>query len=228
MLTIDGVGASREGVPVLDEVTIETDARIVGILGRSGAGKTTLLRIVAGLDAPDRGAVLLDGEPLEAARVGLVFQDYPLFSHRTVSDNLRVAARFGGAARTAEKRCEELLATMGLEDRAACSPAQLSGGERQRAAIAQQLVLPRSVLCLDEPFSGLDPFACAKVVALLRDTTGESRLVVVTHDVRAAAALCDAIFVLERGPRGARAAPACLGAAEPTRDLARLLEARLS
>src|SRR5262249_55242809 len=135
--------------------------QVVSLLGPSGVGKTRLLRIIAGLDAPDAGTVLgKDDTPLPAGSVGVVFQDYPLLRHRTVEDNLEIAGKIGGLdADDARKRTRELLKTFGLTERASFYPAQLSGGQRQRAAIAQQLVVPRQLLLMDEPFSGLDPAA---------------------------------------------------------------------
>jgi polar amino acid transport system ATP-binding protein/sulfate transport system ATP-binding protein len=220
VLTVSEVSAGRGGRPVLDAVSFEivdriregtTTGQIVSLLGPSGVGKTTLLRIIAGLDRPLHGAVRgAGGQPLDARRVGIVFQDHPLLAHRTVLDNLVVAGRIGGLdARRARGRAEELLARIGLEDRADAWPGQLSGGQHQRVAIAQQLVLPRRVVCLDEPFSGLDPAATEDVAALLVEVANEHELntiVIVTHDVRAALDVSDTILLLAPGPRGARVA----------------------
>lgn len=218
VLRVSHVTVSRGRTRVLDCVTFEVLDRIregritgqvVSLLGPSGIGKTTLLRVLGGLDKPQRGEVSgPEGKKLDPKTAGVVFQHYPLLSHRTVEDNLVLAGRMGGLdERRAKKRARELLERLGLEERCSFYPAQLSGGERQRAAIAQQLVLPRRVLLLDEPFSGLDPAALADVTQLITEVANEhelNTLVVVTHDVRAALRVSDTIVLLGRGERGAR------------------------
>ncbi|MCA9585670.1 MAG: ABC transporter ATP-binding protein [Myxococcales bacterium] len=183
--------------------------QIACVLGPSGAGKTRLLRILAGLDAPDSGEVLgPGGKPVLERKVGMVFQDYPLLRHRTVKENLTLAGRIAGLdARARNERADELLAMVRLESKADRYPAQLSGGERQRVAIAQQVVAPRRLLLLDEPFSGLDPAALVDVRELVTRVAHQHQLntvVIVTHDVRAAVAISDTILLLGKGPNGAR------------------------
>jgi NitT/TauT family transport system ATP-binding protein len=180
VLRVRDVSISRDGTHVLDHVSFNVVDRIregcitgqvVSLLGPSGIGKTTLLRVLAGLECPARGEVKgPEGKILDARSVGIVFQHYPLLAHRDVEDNLALAGRVGGLswARANERACE-LMERVGIEDRAGFYPAQLSGGQRQRAAIAQQLVLPRRVLLLDEPFSGLDPAALADVSAFVTE-----------------------------------------------------------
>src|SRR5205807_709075 len=120
-----------------------TQGQVVGLLGPSGMGKTTLFRVLAGLDAPDRGAVLLgeEGRPVERGMVGVVAQNYPLFSHRTVLSNLIVAGRSSGESGSeAGRHARDLLGRFDLAAHAYKYPAQLSGGQRQRVAIAQQFM----------------------------------------------------------------------------------------
>ena len=213
VLSVEEVSVEREGTPVLDDVSFEvvdriregrTTGQVVSLLGPSGVGKTTLLRVIAGLDRPSSGAVRgASGAPLAVRDVGIVFQDYPLLPHRTVIENLVVAGRTGGMDKErATKRAVELLARVGLEGRATYWPAQLSGGQRQRAAIAQQLVLRRRVLLLDEPFSGLDPVALADVKTLVAEVANDHELntvVLVTHDVRSAVGVSDRLLLLGGG-----------------------------
>jgi ABC-type nitrate/sulfonate/bicarbonate transport system ATPase subunit len=210
VLSVKNVHFSREDTVVLDGVTFDVVDRIregritgqiVALLGPSGIGKTTLLRVIAGLDHPARGEVRGPGGARFSRRdVGVVFQDYPLLRHRTVEDNLVVAGRVGGLdPRKARARTDELLSRVGLEDHAMHYPGQLSGGQRQRAAIAQQLVLARRVLLLDEPFSGLDPAALEDVRELVTEVANDDELntvVVVTHDIRAALAVSDTVVLL--------------------------------
>jgi NitT/TauT family transport system ATP-binding protein len=187
---------------VVDRVREGTiTGQVVGLLGPSGAGKTRLLRIIAGLDAPDRGKVRgKDGAALPAGSVGYVFQDYPLLEHRTVRGNLELAGRIGGMHHTtAHKRASELLEKFHLSDRGAFYPAQLSGGQRQRVAIAQQIMKPRQLLLMDEPFSGLDPAALDRVMKLIVEVANLDELntiVLVTHDIRAAMAVSDTLHML--------------------------------
>ena len=177
--------------------------QVVGLLGPSGAGKTRLLRIIAGLDAPDAGRVRgKDGAELPAGGVGYVFQDYPLLQHRTVRGNLELAGMIGGMdAGAARKRANHLLEIFRLSDRAEFYPAQLSGGQRQRVAIAQQIMKPRQLLLMDEPFSGLDPSALKSVMKLIVEVANLDEfnsIVLVTHDIRAAMAVSDTLHMLGR------------------------------
>jgi ABC-type nitrate/sulfonate/bicarbonate transport system ATPase subunit len=183
--------------------------QIVALLGPSGVGKTRLLRIMAGLDEADLGDVY-DGkdQPLEAGQVGVVFQDYILLRHRTVLGNLVTAGVMNGMPRvTARDKAAQLLARFNLGERAGYYPMQLSGGQRQRVAIAQQLVHQKTLLLMDEPFSGLDPAALDEVVNLLvqvRDMDEFNTLFIVTHDIRTALKVADTVLMLgrDRAPDG--------------------------
>jgi len=182
-----------------DKVT----GQIVALLGPSGVGKTQLLKIIAGLNQPDAGAVTgLHDKPIEAGSVGLVFQNYLLLRHRTVIGNLVTAGVMNGMKREDAKNAgAALLKRFGLGERADFYPAQLSGGQRQRVAIAQQLVKQKTLLLMDEPFSGLDPAALDEVIKLLeqvRDMDELNTIVIVTHDIRAALAVADTVMMLGR------------------------------
>lgn len=227
LLEVKDVKLNLGGGKILDGVSFEvidwiregtTTGQVVSLLGPSGVGKTRLLRIMAGLDAPDAGSVFgKDKKPLEAGSVGVVFQDYPLLRHRTVESNLELAGTIGGLSpAAARKRTQELLETFALTDRATFYPAQLSGGQKQRVAIAQQLVVPRQLLLMDEPFSGLDPAALEDVMKLLVDVANLDELntiLVVTHDIRAAMAVSDTVYMLGRDWKDGKIVPgACIQA----------------
>jgi len=187
------------------------DGELIALLGPSGSGKTTLLRVIAGLEAPSAGKVYFDGEdatavPVQRRRIGFVFQNYALFKHMSVADNiaygLRVLPRGERPKRTAIiKRVQELLDLMELSDIGGRFPRQLSGGQQQRIALARALAVDPRVLLLDEPFGALD----AKVRKGLRrwlrelhDRTGHTT-VFVTHDQEEALELADRVAVLNAG-----------------------------
>ncbi|HEY3084303.1 MAG TPA: ATP-binding cassette domain-containing protein, partial [Candidatus Dormibacteraeota bacterium] len=144
------------------------DGEVVALLGPNGAGKTTLLRAIAGLAPIVAGRVALDGEvledtatgkymPTEERSIGFVFQDYLLFPHMSVSENVAFGLRARGAGRAeAGRRAMEWVDRVGLKDRASSRPAELSGGERQRVALARALAPDPRVLLLDEPLAALD------------------------------------------------------------------------
>ena len=182
LLKASGVSLSLGGKQILRDVNLEikdvrrpgvTTGQVVGLLGPSGMGKTQLFRILAGLNAPDRGTVLIGEEAVPVSRglVGVVAQHYPLFNHRRVLGNLLVAGRHAGLSREAARaKAERLLAHFKLEDAASKFPLQLSGGQRQRVAIAQQFMCSERFLLMDEPFSGLDVVQIERVVrAVPRD-----------------------------------------------------------
>ncbi|ACL61156.1 ABC transporter ATP-binding protein [Methylobacterium nodulans] len=196
-------------VLALDGVSLEVrSGEIMALLGDSGCGKSTLLRIVAGLERPARGRILLDGRlvagpgiavPPEARGVGLVFQDYALFPHLTVAENIR----FGLAGRpsAAQAVAGSLLEQVGLSARAGSYPQTLSGGEQQRVALVRALAPGPRLLLLDEPFSNLDRRMRDRVredtVALLR-RTGTTALLV-THDPEEALSVATRIALMRHG-----------------------------
>jgi sulfate transport system ATP-binding protein len=192
----------------LEDVSLEVaKGSLTALLGPSGSGKSTLLRIVAGLEPPDAGAVLIDGSDVTAARpqdrgIGFVFQHYAAFTHMTVRENvafgLRIRKRPRAEVRT---RVDELLALVGLTTWAQQRPSQLSGGQRQRMALARALAVEPQVLLLDEPFGALDANVRAELRRWLRGLHDERGVttVLVTHDQEEAMEVADTIAVMNAG-----------------------------
>ncbi len=193
-------------------VTIEPGS-LVTIVGPSGCGKSTFLRILLGVEAPSRGRILLDGEPLPAEPGpdrGIVFQRYAVFPHLTVLDNVtlglelarsRLLGRLLGARRrAARERAAALLERVGLGHVQDAWPGTLSGGMQQRLALAQALVLEPRVLLLDEPFGALDPGMRAEARTLLLELWEErgTTVVLVTHDLGEAFALGTRVLTFDK------------------------------
>ncbi|MCW2840221.1 MAG: spermidine/putrescine transporter ATP-binding protein [Aeromicrobium sp.] len=205
---LDELRRSFGGVPALDGLSLTLgQGELVALLGPSGCGKTTALRIVAGLDEPDSGRVVVDGDdvttlPASKRDMGMVFQAYSLFPHMTAQQNvefgLKLRGQDGGQRRT---RSIEMLELVGLSDQKDKFASQMSGGQQQRVALARALAIEPSVLLLDEPLSALD----AKVRAQLRDEIRRVQLEVgtttlfVTHDQEEALAIADRVGVMNRG-----------------------------
>jgi glutamine transport system ATP-binding protein len=189
---------------------------IVSLVGASGSGKTTLLRCLNGLETIDSGRIVVAGHVIEPrmsdadltrlrADVGMVFQDYQLFPHLSVLDNLCLGQQVvrRRSRPEAERRAEELLERVGLAERRAARPHELSGGQRQRVALARALAQDVQLLLLDEPTSALDPRTRDEIVTVLRELVKGSHppltLVLVTHDLQLAETLSDDVWTLATG-----------------------------
>jgi putative ABC transport system ATP-binding protein len=184
----------RELVVLRDVNFSVSPGEFVAVVGPSGSGKTTLLGLMAGLDSPSRGSVMLDGTDLAALsedgrarlrreRIGFVFQAFQLIPTLTASENVRVPLELGGRDGAAG-RADELLARVGLGGRGHHYPTQLSGGEQQRVAVARAFVHSPSILFADEPTGNLDAATGHRIVELLTELNRElgTTLILVTHD----------------------------------------------
>ncbi|MFM2141071.1 MAG: hypothetical protein RLZZ25_1336 [Gemmatimonadota bacterium] len=218
-------GTSR--LAVLRDVTFEIpQGAFVAIVGPSGSGKTTLLGLLAGLDLPSRGAVVLDGVDLNALdedgraklrgeKVGFIFQSFQLIPTLTAAENVQVPLELRGES-DAATRARDLLARVGLGDRTHHYPNQLSGGEQQRVAIARAFANRPRILFADEPTGNLDGATGDRIVALLDELNRESgaTVVIVTHDLQLAEhaqrviRLRDGVVIEDRPGRGSASAPA--------------------
>ena len=196
------------GEAVVDHVSLEVeDGEFFVLLGESGSGKSTILRMIAGLAAPDGGRIVLHGRdvtdlPPQARNTGFVFQNYSLFRHMTVAENVEFSLRVRKVpkAERAAKR-DDLLALVGLAGYARRYPRQLSGGQQQRVAVARALAFSPSVLLLDEPFGALDVKIRGQLRRALRRIQRSLKIttILVTHDQEEAFELADRIGVIERG-----------------------------
>ena len=192
----------------LDIHNIKDKPQIISLLGPSGSGKTTALRIIAGLDHPTSGDVLISNGTDKQLRhvrvgdVGVVFQRYPLFEDLNVLHNLiDPAVRSGMDKDAAKEKALRFLDSFGLVKQGLAWPMQLSGGQRQRVAIMQQLMLDRHFIILDEPFSGLDPVNILNVINLISQIAHQHTLntfIIITHDVTSALIISDHVYLLGR------------------------------
>ena len=213
MLAARGLVKRFGAMRALDGVDLDVarGERLV-VIGQSGSGKSTLIRCLNGLVKPDEGEISLDGVRLdtqsEAAwrlarqRVGMVFQDYALFPHLSVLDNICLApVRAGVHPRAeAEKAARALLARVQLADKADAFPWALSGGQQQRVAIARALAMKPEALLFDEPTSALDPEMIREVLDLMIDLArGGATMVVVTHEMGFARLAADRVVFMESG-----------------------------
>jgi ABC-type Fe3+/spermidine/putrescine transport system ATPase subunit len=202
------IGPNGQPQPLLNDVSLQVPrGQTVALLGASGSGKSTLLKIIAGLEAPESGSVWLDGQditawPPERRRLALMFQDYVLFPHLNVQDNVAFGLVEQGVPRAqARERANGLLQRFGLAGRGRDPVATLSGGEQQRVALARALITQPRALLLDEPFSALDAEMRDSLRAefALHIAEHGMRALLVTHDEAEARAMASAAWRLQGG-----------------------------
>ncbi|MFH9861373.1 amino acid ABC transporter ATP-binding protein [Streptomyces sp. NPDC017202] len=207
---------------VLDGVDLTVrPGEVTVVLGPSGSGKSTLLRVINHLEKPEIGYVSINGEPIgvkrqgdrlkelserailaQRGRIGFVFQNFNLFPHLTVLDNVAAAPVATGRLGRPEARelARELLGRVGLADKTGAYPRQLSGGQQQRVAIARALALRPGVILFDEPTSALDPELVGEVLAVIRDLASSgTTLVIVTHEIGFAREIADRVVFIDGG-----------------------------
>jgi ABC-type nitrate/sulfonate/bicarbonate transport system ATPase subunit len=212
VLYVDRVSQTLGGRQILRDVNAtvanieraETTGQVVCFLGPSGVGKTTLSRIIAGLDTPSSGHVLVNGKPTEKGIVGMVPQTYPLFEYLTVKQNFLVAGKqVGLTAAAALAKAMPFVSEFGLEKYLDTYPRKLSGGTRQRVAIVRQLLCSEHFIVLDEPFSGLDPNMKRRAATMIQRVANLDTLntiIIVTHDVTEGMSVADTVWLMGHEP----------------------------
>src|SRR5215470_5674245 len=206
LVVMENVNKHFGHLHVLKDIDLTVDrGEVVVVIGPSGSGKSTLCRTINRLETIDSGRILLDGRPLAAegralarlrADVGMVFQSFNLFAHKTILDNVTLGPTKVRGQRKAEaqRRAMELLGRVGIADQAGKLPAQLSGGQQQRAAIARALAMQPKVMLFDEPTSALDPELVNEVLQVMRKMAGSGlTMIVVSHEIGFARDVADRI-----------------------------------
>lgn len=210
LLQVEHISHGYTAQPVVDDISFTLhQGEIACLLGASGCGKTTMLRLIAGFEAPRSGVIRVNGEvvadarrqiPPESRRMGMVFQDYALFPHLSVADNIGFGLRKKSAL-ARRQRVGDLLDLVGLNGRGGRFPHELSGGQQQRVALARALAPEPLLLLLDEPFSNLDVELRERLSLEVRDILKRSGIaaILVTHDQHEAFAVADVVGVMSRG-----------------------------
>src|SRR6266702_406155 len=219
VINLNGVSKSFGATKVLKEINLEVrPGEVLVLIGASGSGKSTVLRIMAGLETADSGEVWVNDVPLHDVRraqeirghVGMVFQQFNLFPHKTALGNVTLAlikARKMSAV-DARKRAMDVLDRVGLADRAEHYPSQLSGGQQQRVAIARALAVEPGIMFFDEATSALDPELVGEVTEVMRGLARDGMtMVVVTHEMGFARKTADRVVFMDKGVIAEQGAP---------------------
>jgi glutamate transport system ATP-binding protein len=220
LVVIDHVNKHFGELHVLKDITTTVaKGEVVVVIGPSGSGKSTLCRAINRLETIDSGTITIDGVPLPEegkglarlrAEVGMVFQSFNLFAHKTVLENVTLGPRKvrGQSRATADKRAMELLDRVGVANQASKMPSQLSGGQQQRVAIARVLAMDPKVILLDEPTSALDPEMISEVLDVMVQLAHDGMtMVVVTHEMGFARKAADRVLFMADGEIVEQATP---------------------
>ena len=229
LVRIDHVSKYYGDFKALDDVSLDIHpGQVVAVIGASGSGKSTLCRTINRLETIQEGSIEIDGELLPEegrdltrlrAEVGMVFQSFNLFPHRTVLDNITLAPiKVRGISRSeAEATARSLLERVGLADQADKRPPQLSGGQQQRVAIARALAMDPKIMLFDEPTSALDPEMITEVLDVIKGLAAEGMtMLVVTHEMGFARSVADRVVFMDSGQIVESGAPSEFFAASTT------------
>ncbi|HEV2601473.1 MAG TPA: ATP-binding cassette domain-containing protein [Candidatus Babeliales bacterium] len=209
MLKIKSLTKIFHGKPILDAVSFNVNrGQIALLLGQSGVGKSTLLRILNNLESIDGGSLSLDDKELNLTQVnnqhtvGMVFQNFNLFEHLTVEENITISLThvLKKTTEQAQNIADELLQQYGLADKKKKFVSQLSGGQKQRVALARTLALKPTILCLDEPTSALDPLLTTHVANIIQDLASQGYIILIaTHDTMLIEKIDCTIYLMQAG-----------------------------
>lgn len=221
MINVKDLHKSFGKLEILKGIDIEiTKGEVVVVIGPSGSGKSTFLRCLNLLETPTSGEILFEGESITAPkhninatreRMGMVFQQFNLFPHKTVGQNIALAPQTvkKQSATEADKIVEDLLRTVGLADKKEVYPNQLSGGQKQRVAIARALAMKPHVMLFDEPTSALDPEMVGEVLEVMKKLADDGMtMIIVTHEMGFAREVGDRIVFMDEGTIIEQGAPA--------------------
>lgn len=217
MIQVSNLKKSFGNLDVLKNVTFEVNkSQVVAVIGPSGSGKSTMLRSLVQLEQIDGGSICVEDQYLVkdgiysnsqdlkriTSKMGMVFQHFNLFPHLTVKENLELAPKIvkGETVEEISKKSKELLAKVGLSDKADVYPAKLSGGQKQRVAIARALMMNPDIMLFDEPTSALDPELTGEVLQVIKQLAEEQMtMIVVTHEMGFAKEVADLILFMDKG-----------------------------
>lgn len=212
MIKIEDLNKSFGSKHVLKDISLEiNDGDVVSLIGPSGSGKSTLLRCMNYLEEPESGSIYINGKDISKSgkkidkvrqNIGMVFQHFHLFPHKTVLENITLAPVLTGtlSVEEAEKKAIELLNTMGLIDKKDAYPDSLSGGQKQRIAIARALAMEPEIMLFDEVTSALDPEMVGEVLNVMKDLAGTGMtMIVVTHEMAFAKQVADRVVFMADG-----------------------------
>ena len=203
MLSIKNIIKKFNGKNILDDISFNVSpGQIVVLLGQSGVGKSTVLRLLNNLESLDSGTIELDNESINFKKVGMVFQEFNLFNHLTIEENITLPLIIVALKSIAEaqKISCELLTQLGLKSHDKSYPCSLSGGQKQRAALARTLAMNPKVLCLDEPTSALDPQLKSEIAQIINNLAKQGYIIVMTsHDVNLIKQLTCTIHLMQNG-----------------------------
>lgn len=212
LLQVQGLEKKFDDNQVLDGITTDIcQGEVVAVIGPSGSGKSTFLRSLNLLEVPTGGKILFEGVDItdpkvdinrHRQKIGMVFQQFNLFPHKTVKENIMLAPVTLGLMKEEEasEKAEELLARVGLPDKADAYPDSLSGGQKQRIAIARAMAMNPDVMLFDEPTSALDPELTGEILKVIRDLAAEHMtMVIVTHEMNFAKNVANHVIFMEKG-----------------------------
>ncbi len=248
VISVRGLRKRFGALEVLKGISLEArEHEVIALIGSSGSGKSTLLRCVNLLETPEEGEILFKGEPIAwrlrgrgrvaadpaqlrriRTNLSMVFQQFNLWAHMTVLENVVEApvTVLGRSREDAVARAEEILAKVGIADKAPAYPAQLSGGQQQRAAIARALAMDPAAMLFDEPTSALDPELEQEVIRVIRGLAEEGRtMILVTHDMNMARDLASRVVFLHQGKIEEEGPPSAVFGAPRSERLKKFLEA---